>query len=804
MTNDFARASRLGRRAVPWLVSSALLLPGAAWADCTPLGAPAGSTVTCTGTSVSYINAAQSLQVVADKTTVLTAPLSIGNGIAAAPATLNLASGGTISGSTAAPSVQYGDFANITNAGSITSSSSTAGAAAIQVGSNSFVTNNGTLTAASGTPAVSFTASGNNSTNGTFTNGATATAAVTGNISFGTNIGANVGTFVNAYNTATTSTSTATYGLNGNVIGTGNLAIDNEGQWTGQLQQTNSNIAAVSFTNGGNASFSGTIITGNTTVLVNNAAGKNPAGFANGMLLQNSSIIGNVGNTGTSFTNNGTLSVGSSAAPALLTINGRFAQTANGILNIAISSAGTVSAMATSQPYSQINVVGGTAALAGTLNVNVAAGYYPAGSVFKVIQADQGITGNFTSPPNVINANGTALPFLTFSSLGVVTVNGAQQAYEFTVQRNGTYASVIGSQVLVPYTTADLAIATALQPLTLVAQTNSTGQEAALIGQIDQLTVAQAVTLFDQLSPAGYLSYATALRDQANEFSRQIDLRLLDHNSDHAEDGWWGSLSGQVDVSKASLTASKEKIFALNLGYDVSGPHHVLGIAGTASFDSLHNLGSTLKGHNRDYAIAAYGGYMAGPLHLTGQVGYNFGHLTTTRNLTFGAVATTASAKASEHLLKATGTAGIMLKAGGYTFEPFAGIDYMKGKVKTFTETGDGAAALTVSPIKADRTDALAGLSLSRSSGKLRPYLRAAYRAEIGHSGDSTVMALFDENNGTLFTVAGVPAARHEVDANAGVNVVFEDAGSLFLGYEGTFRSGYSSHGINLGVRLEF
>jgi uncharacterized protein with beta-barrel porin domain len=257
-------------------------------------------------------------------------------------------------------------------------------------------------------------------------------------------------------------------------------------------------------------------------------------------------------------------------------------------------------------------------------------------------------------------------------------------------------------------------------------------------------------------------------------------------------------------VSKATTDSSKQKMFGINVGYDLSGPHHVFGVAGTVTFDSLHNVDSSLKGHNRDFAIAGYGGYDAGPVHLTGQVAYNFGHLSTTRTLTLGTTTDTAYGAAGEHLFKATGTAGFMLHVSDYTFEPFAGIDFMRGKIKGFTETNDGAAALTVLPINADRTDLLAGLSLTRSSGKLRPYLRATYRSEIGSNGANTVSAYFDGNTATAFTVAGVPAAKHEEDINAGLNWVFEDAGSLFVGYQGTLRSGFSSHGINLGIRLEF
>ena len=43
-----------------------------------------------------------------------------------------------------------------------------------------------------------------------------------------------------------------------------------------------------------------------------------------------------------------------------------------------------------------------------------------------------------------------------------------------------------------------------------------------------------------------------------------------------------------------------------------------------------------------------------------------------------------------------------------------------------------------------------------------------------------------------------------DADAKLGMNIVFDDAGSLFFGYRGTMRSGYSSHGINAGIRIEF
>src|SRR5665213_1480388 len=102
MMNVFAQSSRLRRGARTMslksalIVSSAVVLPATAWADC----AAVGSTVTCTGNSPSYTNTASGLTVNADGTAVVVAPLVIGSG-----SSLTLASGGTIQGSAAIPTV---------------------------------------------------------------------------------------------------------------------------------------------------------------------------------------------------------------------------------------------------------------------------------------------------------------------------------------------------------------------------------------------------------------------------------------------------------------------------------------------------------------------------------------------------------------------------------------------------------------------------------------------------------------------------------------------------------------------------
>ena len=201
--------------------------------------------------------------------------------------------------------------------------------------------------------------------------------------------------------------------------------------------------------------------------------------------------------------------------------------------------------------------------------------------------------------------------------------------------------------------------------------------------------------------------------------------------------------------------------------------------------------------------VAEEDGRVVGTLALL--VMDNLGHLGANKTITLGSLTRSAHASASESLLKATGTVGLKVVTGDFKLEPFAGIEYANGSVSGFTETGAGTASnLTVAKMNADRTDLIAGVSFSRSAGVFRPYLRAVYRSQIGSGGGNSISAYFDADPSTTFTVTGVAEARHEIDANAGVNWVFDDAGALFVGAQATSRTGHTSVGLNFGVRLEF
>jgi len=765
------------RRRVAILSGAACLAvaPTAANADCT--ADSSGVNVTCTGSSTGYSNLSSGVSLTADSTAAITGPVLLGN-------SAGVNNSGSITGTTG-PLVQVGTSSAIVNAGTIELTNVSSGSAAVVMGDGSTFTNNGVLSASAGTPVLQFGQAG------TFINNTSATAAVTGNIIFGPNISGGTSTLQN-YNTA--------FGITGNISSIGNTSIYNDGRLSGIFVQTPTG-GTVGFTNDTAGIFTGSIATGDQTNMINNGT----------MSIIGASTVGNAQLSTSSFTNNGMLNVGTTGSTELV-VNGNFTNSASGILNIALHSNGAETPVAGTS-FSQVYAAGpsGTATLGGTLNLVPTAGFYPSGSTYDVVLADKSISGNFAT------VNGSTLPFISFVPVGITTV-GTQQAYEVMAVRSTTYAQAIASVA----TPSQIAIAQGLQPLVATANSDPTSTAATLIGAVDQLTIPQTQTLLDQINPAGYLPYAQALTDQVNLFNRQVALRILDPRSDQMGTGWWGDVSDQMHIGSTPVSGTREGIFGFTGGFDVSGSNWVAGAALGFSSATLRNGAQTLKGHNNAYMFGGYGAFHAGPLVATGQLTYDLGNVRTSKTLSLSYTTTTTAAtsttpattstvannvnvtaKPGDHLLKASATVGFQVNAGLVQATPFVGVDYARGAINTFTESNADAADLTVARIGIDRTDLLAGANITTNSGLFRPYLRAAYRDELGSGQGSTLSAFFDDDPNASFTVTGTKVGRQEADIDAGVNVVYDD-GIIFVGYQGTIRKGMSDHGLHAGVRVPF
>ena len=740
----------------------------AAFAQCVPDST--GTNVTCSGTVTGgYQNPATGVTLTAVTGAAITGPVLLGT-------SASVANAGTISALAGGAAVQAGDTSSVVNSGTISSVSASAGSAGIVLGDHSIVTNAGSLSAIAGTDAVQFGRGGN------FQNLASATAIVTGNIQYGLNLGTDVATFSNA-NTA--------FGFSGTVISSGNTNIDNAGLFVGAINQV-ATLGSVSIVNEAAGTFTGTITTGDVTTLTNNGT----------MALTGLSQIGTLLSAGTSFTNNGSLTVGTATAVSTLVVNGGFRQNAGGTLNVAIlAPTGGIPVAGTT--YSQVYAAGttGTATLGGTLNVTPTAGFYPTGAVYNVVVADKSVTGAFGA------VTGNALTFISFVPTGITTLANGQQAYQLTVQRNGTYASV-----LAPTATAQqVAIATAFQPLVATATASPTTPTATLIGQVDFLSVANAETFFSDLSPAGYAAYAHAMRDQTNLFQRQIGLRMHDNystqpgNSDETYlAGFWLQGFDQFAAKSSNTVGSRETSLAFAGGYDVIGDHYTLGGAVGFASDKLRYNGGNLVGHTNGTQFALYGSYHAGMFFADAIGSYQFGRLSATQTILVGTVTDTATANPTDHVVSGTGKIGANIAVDRFTLSPFVGVQVDRGSIRQFTETSATATALTVGRIDARRTDLLLGAALNASTGSIRPYIRGTYRSRLGSDPSANVTAYLDGDTTTTFTVAGQAQSAHQADVDAGVQFIVDDGAGFYLGYQGSYRSDLTAHGVMVGFRGQF
>ncbi len=670
---------------------------------------------------------------------------------------------------------------------------------------NTSVTNAGTIsgyiteTAGTGAPVVTIT---NNS--GATITGAIATVDTTNINNAGTitgNISGAAPLTVNNSGTLTGNISLSPAGFPSGV-----LSVNNTGTITGNISESQSTTAgSVTLVNGG----AGATYTSTTTPTITGVlALTDPSVVTNyGTLNVTGSINGNLFNYGT-------LGTGSATAPGSLAINGNFTQLASGTYTAYF----TPSAGGTIQ-------VSGTANVAGTLNLQPSTGFYPSGKVYDVVVANGGITGGFsnvtttqttsaatsTTTAATTTTTGTVLsPFLTFVNNGIVSTNSVasptQQAYQFTVTRT-PYATALAGVA----TANQLAVAGSFQNLVTVANTITQTTPAAnaadagtLVGGVDFLTVAQAQTFFDQISPQGYGAYVSAVQDQATLFNRQVSLRLDTLGLDNVATGPWATPYYQRGTASGTY-GSGENIIGFAAGYDAGGEHKRAGVSLGYSSASVNYKVGGLTGTDSSFQIGVYGGLSAGHLKADLQLDYINGSISTSKLLTLNTSTRTATASSSANLFKAVGTLAYNLGNTDNKFQPFVGIDYLKGKINGFTEAGAATADLTVNSLTADRTDVLVGIDYARLTGTIKPYIHADYRYNLTTPNAQITAFFAADPSSTPFTVTGTTASRSQEDLNVGVRFAADDDGSyFFLGYQGIFRSGLTSHGVNAGLFVAF
>lgn len=578
--------------------------------------------------------------------------------------------------------------------------------------------------------------------------------------------------------------------VNVNKIGTGTLTLSGAGSTLTGLLDVQGGTLAIAPT--GSITVADASVESGATMYVDGSLTATDTVPANNIVVQTGGLLkGGVGTTPGVITgtvlNDGTVQPGHS--PGILNVVGSYTQGATGTLTVNVNATSTAPVAGTD--FGQLNVSGtpGTATLAGTLNVVQNGGLYVAGTAYDIITTTGGITGDFTSVTgNVIS------PFITLSNATAAGGGVVGNDYRLVVVR-----SAYNTVALNPN---QVAVANGLQALVGASGT------AATVVKIDNMTAAQAQALFAATSPEPYAAYATALQDQGEMFTRQVDGRIA-AISDPDKTGVWVNGYGQWGNGKDKdyRFGSDQRIIGIAGGADFAVSGLRLGLGVGYSEDKLTYLQGNSSGKSKSWQVGAYASYGMGGLHVDAQAAYVSGDITATKLVNAGSGVTlingTASADTKGHVFHGTVNIGYDVGTANMKLQPYVGLDFTSGHVNGFTETGMGVLDLTVADIKADRTDIVAGFRFSAPTGMITPYVNAAYHYRLNDS-TRNVTAWFDGLTGSPFTVTGINSGRSRFDVDAGISAKVGAMASVFVGYQGTFRDDINSHGVNGGFRLSF
>ncbi len=623
----------------------------------------------------------------------------------------------------------------------------------------------------------------------------------------------------------------------GVISGTGSLT--KAGSSTLTLTGSNSYSGGTTISSGtlqiGDGGTSGSLtgdITNNSALIFNRSDALTYGGVISGTGTFTKSGAGNLILTGTNtYTGTTTVSAGT------LSVNGSLAGSVNLLSGGTLGGSGTVGAVTTT---SGSTIAPGNSI--GTLNVAGNADF-ASGSTYAVEVDDAGnsdllsATGAVTidsgATVSVSPENGTddGSTYATSTTYTILTAAGGV---------TGTFDSVSDSFAFLDASLgydAQNAYLTLLRNDYTFASVASTSNQSATAGAFDSLGSgnslydavvvlgeASARAAFDSLSGEIHPS-ASGLLLQESRFGRDaVNARIrsafdglaasdMPMVAFHGDGGAletakgavaWGQAYGSwgrtgSDGNAAALDYNSGGFF-LGLDADVFSGWRAGVVAGfgTSQFDSDAR---TSSGDADNYTIGAYAGRQSGAFGVHLGTSLTWHDVSTTRNVTAGALNNTLKANYAAATAQAFGELGYKIDTVYARFEPFAAAALIHQHSDGFTETG-GAAALTVSSSSQTLGLTTLGLRADRQFAATES-LSASLHGMLGwrHAfGDVTPGARMRFAGGNAFTVAGSPIDRDTALFEAGLNFDLDNGARFTFSYQGEF----GSKALNQGARAAF
>lgn len=272
--------------------------------------------------------------------------------------------------------------------------------------------------------------------------------------------------------------------------------------------------------------------------------------------------------------------------------------------------------------------------------------------------------------------------------------------------------------------------------------------------------------------------------------------------------GWSGwahvlGLTGDMDSDHGILGFEVDSLgLALGLDNQVND-NLVLGVGGgyTESEVDFKDFGQDTDVDG--YHLALYGSYSTNSWYLDGAVTYASNDYDTVR-LT-PANKATSSTDGSQWSLYLGGGYNLVDDINWYLI-PIASAQWAQANIDGFREQGAGPFNLTVKDYDGDSLATTLGLrlgaNLATGETRIEPELRLSWAHEFGDT-DRYVKARY-AMGGPSFTIQGVEPERDSVLIGAGLNAHLTDNFTLFVDYDGEFRSDFQAHMLSGGMRYSF
>ena len=411
-----------------------------------------------------------------------------------------------------------------------------------------------------------------------------------------------------------------------------------------------------------------------------------------------------------------------------------------------------------------------------------------AGQRYRILTADGGISGQFTS----------ALPNYTF--LGTSLSYQTNQLSLAVGRNDATFASAGTSAT-------ERSVAEAAEAL---GAGNPIYESLLLSGSF-----AEARQAFRQLAGQVHADIASVqvndsryLRDTLNDRLRQAEGLAGSSEIKADEGGAWAKLLGAWDHASgdASATGYQAATYGVLLGMDSAwADDGRMGVATGYTRTSLDG-GYGANADSDNYHLAVYGGKAYGALALRAGAGYSWHRFDTSRSVSYGSQYDRASAQYNARTEQFFAEAGYSVATGLVNLEPFANLSYVNFQNNRIAEQG-GAAALHGDKQHTDATLSTIGLR-SDLQLELNGGTAFALRGELGwqhqYGGLDRATGLKFNTSSAPFVVNSVSASRDGAVVKASAEVALNGNSQLSLGYSGLISENYQDNSVNAGFSWHF